>query len=244
VVEKKMGMPNLFVNRWNARIALGGLLAVACLTPPGLFAQGLDACGPTPLVKAALDQIPSRQSPTQTDWQFHEQQLAAIQALRKQYPDDLFIERFYISRMGSLRHPEHKDQIIQEFKARHEQAPNGPKWAYLYGEALVGRDSPGAIKLLNGALAQAPSFPWPRLALVEIYNSRNFRDKDLATTQIKAFLAACPESLEGYRALAALDNKELILPEAAKLRTLLQGRSDAEALRAYPTLWSCLAYKK
>src|SRR5262245_14177761 len=62
-------------------------------------AQSLEACEPAPAVKAGLDQVPSYQPPDQTDWQYHERRLSAIQALLKQFPDDLFAQRVFINSM-------------------------------------------------------------------------------------------------------------------------------------------------
>jgi len=223
-------------SRLIVRTATLGLLSLAfCLTPRVLRAQGLDACGPAPAVKTELDAIPSRQTPAQTGWQFHERQFQAVQALLKQFSDDLFVERRYVNVMYES---EDKDKVIQEFKARHEQAPDDPEWSYLYALALMGRQSGDSIKLLNGALVKAPNFPWPHLSLVEIYNAPAFLDKTMATEHMKAFMAACPSSLDGYRSLTGFDDKAMIGKYAARLRTLLQPRTDTEALGAYPTLWS------
>ena len=90
-----------FRRAWVLGSFLPGLLFVAPLGLRAQGAQGLDACGPAPAVKSGLDQLPARQPPAQTDWQYHEQRLAAIQALRKQYPDDLFVQRTYIDEMSS-----------------------------------------------------------------------------------------------------------------------------------------------
>ena len=54
--------------------------------PPNARAQSTEVCGPAPAVKAALDQLP-QQTPALTDWQFHQQRAAALQALLRQYPD-------------------------------------------------------------------------------------------------------------------------------------------------------------
>jgi hypothetical protein len=208
--------------------------------PAGAWAQGLDACEPAPAVKAALDQIPSffpyYQSPLQTDWQYEQQRLSAIQALLQQYPDDVFVLRTYIN---SVRHPEDLDKLVEEFKARHERNPDDPLSSYLYGNALFGRDTPQAIKLYESALARAPKFPWPHYSLVMIYNSPNFLNKDQKASHMKALLNLCPDSLEGYTLLAELfDDKEMLREGAAKLRALLEPRSDTEALKAYSDLWS------
>jgi hypothetical protein len=205
------------------------------MIPAGLWAQSLDACGPAPAVKAALDELPSDQSPAQTEWQFREQRQSAIQALLKQYPNDLFVQRTYIE---SADDPDDRDKLIEEYKTRHEQKPDDLSLAYLYGLTLIGRDSPQAIKLFESALEKAPKFPWPHYWLLGIYNAPKFFNKEQATSHMRAFLNLCPESLDGYRRLTDFDDKEMIQQGAVKLRALLQPRSDPEALSAYSTLWS------
>ena len=110
--------------------------------------------------------------------------------------------------------------------------------AYLYAVTLEGRQSAGAIKILNATLAKSPRFPWPHLSLAELYGTPVFLNKDERAGQAKAFLAACPESLDGYRGLAALDDKDFLAQSAAKLRALLRTRTDMDAIRAYATLWA------
>jgi hypothetical protein len=191
-------------------------------------------CGPAPAVKLALDGLPE-QTPALTDWQFHEQHAAAIQALLRQYPGNVFVQKAYI---GSMYGRSDKDKVIAEYKARYEQNPNDAQLAYLYGLTLVGRQSPEAIKLLSGVLQKDPNFALPHLQLVTIYSSQAFMDKEQRVAHLKAFLDACPASLDGYQPLTRIDDKDLQGTYAAKLRTLLAGRSDPDAVGAYRTLWS------
>jgi hypothetical protein len=214
---------------WCALAAL--LLA---FIPPGVWAESYDACGPAPAVKAALDQLP-QQTPAQTDWQFHEQRAAALQALLRQYPEDVFVQRAYIDSMGSWSD---KDKVSAEYQARYERNPNNPQAAYLYGMTLVGRQSPEAIKLFSAALHEGPKFPWPHLQLVTIYNSPVFLNKEQSAAHLRAFLDACPASLDGYEALTRMDDKDLVRPYTAPLRTLLANRNDPDAVGAYRTLWT------
>ena len=197
-------------------------------------AQSADACGPAPAVKAALGQLPE-QTPAQTDWQFHEQHAAALHALLRQYPDDVFVQRAYINSMGSRSD---KDKVIAEYKARYERNPNNPRAAYLYGLTLIGRQSPEAIKLFSAALKKDPKFERPHLDLVTIYNSPVFLNKEQSAASLRAFLDACPDSLDGYDPLTRMDDKDLLRPYAAQLRTLLASRSDSDAVGAYRTLWA------
>src|SRR5258708_1710670 len=116
-----------------ARICLLALLVG--LTPRVLRAQSANMCAPSPAVKVALDQL-SRRTPPKTEWQFHDQRAAAIKALLKQYPDDLFVQQVYIHSMDGRSD---KDRVITEYKPRQEQNPDSAQQAYLYGVALVGR---------------------------------------------------------------------------------------------------------
>jgi hypothetical protein len=202
--------------------------------PVNAWAQSADVCGPAPDVKAALDQLPE-QTPALSDWQFHEQHAAALRALLIQYPDDVFVQRAYINSMYGRSD---KDKVIAEYKARYERNPDDPRLAYLYGMTLVGRQSPEALKLFSAALKEDPKFPWPHLQLVTIYNSSVFLNKEQRDAHLRAFLDACPASLDGYQPLTRMDDKDLLRPYAARLRTLLATRSDPDAVGAYRTLWS------
>ena len=216
------------------RVGLCFSLLSVGLAPRNAWAQSAEVCGPAPAVKLALDGLP-QQTPALTDWQFHEQYAAAIQALLRQYPGDVFVQKAYI---GSMHGRSDKDKVIAEYKARHEQNPDNAQLAYLYGMTLVGRQSSEAIKLLSSALKADPKFPWPHLQLVTIYSSPVFLDKEQRVAHLKAFLEACPASLEGYEPLPRIDDKDLQRIYAAKLRTLLASRSDPDAVGAYTTLWS------
>ncbi len=219
---------------------VGVLLCVsACavfVTTGDLRAHPYEACEPAPAVRAALDKLRSDRPPEQTEWQYREKKRTALQALIAQ-PDNLFVQREYVNFIaGSDR--EEREKAIGEYKARLVQHPDDPQSAYLYGLMLVGRNSPESIKLFTSALERAPNFPWPHLSLVTIYASPNFLDKEKARTHMKAFLAVCPASFEGYEQLTRIDDRDLNAQGAAKLRPILQGRNDAEAIGAYSSLWS------
>jgi hypothetical protein len=201
-----------------------------------LRAQSYEACEPAPAIKAAIDKLPSERLPSQTQWQYHEKKRAALQALLAN-SNDPFVERAYVNFIARSDWNE-RAKVIDEYKARQAQHPDDPEAAYLYGLILTGSNSPEAVKLFTSALEKAPHFPWPHLGLVTIYSSPNFLDKEKAKAHVRAFLAACPTSFEGYERLARIDDRELSAQSAAKLRPILEGRHDAEAIGAYSTLWS------
>jgi AhpC/TSA family len=219
------------------RLPASALLSVCWLVAgAAALAQNTPTCEPSPAVKAALDQLPSFQNASQTDWQFHELRQSAIQALLRQYPDDVFVKRADIP---ARSYPNtDRDKVVAEYKALHEQHPDDARIDYLYGLTLVGRDSPQAVKVFNAALEKDPSFPYPRLELVHIFSSPNFLDKAQAESQVKTFISACPATFDGYEPLARMDNRPLIAESAQKLRQVIGSRTDPEALGAYTTLWS------
>ncbi len=210
------------------------LMLLMGLAPRQAWAQSGAVCGPAPDVKLAIDALPE-QSPAQTDWQYHEQRAAAIQALLHKYSSDVFVEKAYINLMDSRSD---KEKVIAEYKARHEQNPDDAKLAYLYGLTLVGRQSPEAIKLFTDALKQDPNFAPPHLQLVSIYSSPVLIDKEQRLAHLKAYLEVCPSSFEGYESLMRVDDKDLQRTYAAKLRPLIANRTDPDAVGAYTTLWS------
>jgi hypothetical protein len=213
------------------------LLAALLLgvTPNGLLAEDIDACGPSSPVKAALEALPPYAAPDQTERQYREQKLEKIQALIRQYPGDLFVNRAYIE---FLSESPDREKVSEHYKELSEKNPNDSGSLYLYGTSLVGRNSPDAIRVFERSIEKDPKFAWPHLSLMDIYSSRNFSNKQEAIKHAKAFLDLCPSSLEGYEHLTNLDDHALLAASTQKLRALLAGRSDPDAVGAFRTLWS------
>lgn len=215
------------------RIALLIALLLAAV-PARAPAQTADWCIPPAAVKAALDRLPAT-LPEEMQWQYEQKHIAAVQELLTRFPGDLFVQRAYIESMSRRAD---KDKVIAEYQARYEHSPDDPVAAYLYAVTLEGRRSAEAIKILDATLKKYPQFPWPHHALALLYSTPVFQNKDERVKQAKAFVAACPESLDGYRQLLGLDDKDLLAANAAKLRALLRTRTDMDGIRAYATLWS------
>lgn len=190
-------------------------------------------------MQAGLDALP-KQAPADTDWGFREKNLAAVQALIRQHPRDLFVQRYYI---WAMREPTERREVIDEYEEKVARSGGNAQMAYFYGVTLIGRQSAESIKLFEGALQKDAKFPWPHLGLVELYDAPAFRNRAKADAHVKAFLDACPSSFDGYQHLARFsENKELIRDGMANLRRVVQKRSDIHAVSAYQTLWD-LEYK-
>jgi hypothetical protein len=221
----------------SPRVSLGTLCACLVMLVCARFpvaAQEHDACGASPEVKAALDGLP-RQTPSDTEWAFHEKEIAAIQDLLHKYPANFFLQRRYINEMYGR--PD-KAKVIEEYKSQSAANPDSPELAYFYADTVVGRQSPEAIKLFSTALEKDPKFPWPHLSLARIYGSPVFQDKAKQKAHVLAFLDACPDVREGYEVLGGLDDRTLMRERAGQWRARLAKRSDNDAMIAYTTLWS------
>ena len=215
------------------RIGLLFALSLAVL-PAQTPAQPADWCSPSAAVKAALDQLPE-QSPAETRWDFQQKRSAAIQDLLTRFPGDLFVQKTYIR---SMQRPADKDKVIAEYKARYDRNPDDPAVAYLYNMALEGRQSVrGHPDIARGPREESPvslAASRPR----ELYGTPVFANKEQKEKELKAFVAACPDSMDGYRKLPEMDDKAFLASRAAKLRASLSTRTDIEAIEAYQTLWS------
>jgi len=238
IVESEAKMWEFRINSvlgWEGsvqRVLMWPVLLLATTTL-GVGAQGTDPCAPSPAVQAAIDNLPVR-SLAETDWEFRQKLLSAHQALLSRYPDDMFVQRAYISVARQFDW----DKLSREYKALHEQKPDDPRIAFLYGLLLEGRRSAEAIQVLEGALAKRPDYPWPHRPLARIYRARNFLKKDLADAHDRAFLEACPAELGSYGPLLSMDDKALLASAATRLRAVIEKRTDAAAIGAYQALWS------
>lgn len=213
------------------RRLFAGFLPILLLAAPAIAQQ----CGPSPEVGAALDNLPLQQA-SETDWQYLQSRRNALQELMRRFPGDVFIERLYIGMPPESRAA--REKMVSDYKDRHEKNPGDARLTYLYGLSLVNRDSRESIRLFDAALTSNPDFAPPHLKLVSIYNSPNFKNKELALQHLKAFLEACPESFDGYSPLNTVNDQDLIASYSSRLRQILAKRSDMDAIGAYQTLWS------
>src|SRR5216684_3977895 len=173
-------------------------------------AQQWDACNPSSEVKAALDLLPES-APDQTKWGFHQKELEAIQALRRQYPNDIFVERRYIE---AVEDRTERPRVIEEYKAKWMANSQNPLMPYLYGLVLIGPESSESIQLLNGALEKDPKFAWPHLSLAQIFLRGNFATLarrmrtegpfSIFVRRLSRDIKNCPEPMISRKRLASM----------------------------------------
>jgi thiol-disulfide isomerase/thioredoxin len=187
-------------------------------------------CEPTTEVRTALNDAPNVFDFTQS----LEERLRPIRALAAKYPHDLFVQMRYQDRFRRQTH------LYQEFDralAMYRVAPGDPVSRFLEARLTASFDAVKAEAMLTELIAAAPDFPWPHLAVAELTDRSAFRDAKKAETHLRAFLAACPASVEGYAMLRTVEDPQMISDGAKKLRGLLEGRMDAGSLPYWNRLW-------
>lgn len=232
-------------------------LTLLCAAPLVFFCcssawaqTGASLCGASPKIQAALDNIyKQKQAPGETDYAYWHSTMQALKTLAQRYPHNYFVQRAYVTRLigpdpSTQGWPSERGalQAIAEYKALHKRHPHDAVIAELYATTLIDRDTPAAIKLLEGALQENPSFPWPNMALVRIYTSRNFHDPAKAESHLSAFLSACPENLSAYTWVQGMGIDEFtrkIAPQWRKIlaKQLEKRKVSDQAIGEYPALW-------
>lgn len=154
------------------------------------------------------------------------------EALAK-YPNDLFLNRWLLAspqiRSGAL---------AGEYRAKLDAHPADPKFLYLYGQSLIGRDTPNAVDFLRQALAKDPELTYAHWALLEVYSSLNFRDSAKTVESIRAFAVHCPTNVDVYQYTRYVEDPAALRELAAMFRRTVENRNTVGVASVYPNLWT------
>jgi thiol-disulfide isomerase/thioredoxin len=219
------------------------LAALLLFTAP-LMAQTtsqMSSCAPSPEVRKAIaDQLEDKKF----DKLSYSEQVAhthdVLEKLIERYPHEITLQRRLMSATrngGEALHPGSWAAMQDEYRQRAKANPNDPMVLDLAGYALIGTDTPEAIRLLDAAKTQAPQFAWPYLDLANIYASGKFKDKQKSTENLTVFWTACPATTDyGARWQLAKDTA-LEAKVAPALRAQLEKETDPKQLKEYEYLW-------
>jgi hypothetical protein len=188
-------------------------------------------CEASTKVKEALRNLPESTGDSQAD---RAARIAALKALLKRYPYDLFVHSRY---QDEAMYPtvKERDAVIAEYSTLAEKHAKDPVYAYLAARAQIGVNTKLVLPQLEALTSRVPS---ARLALVRIYQASNFKDPKKAREQLETFMKSCPATLSPYQYLRSAEPSEFLTQSVERLRTLLQSRTDREAIGYYSTLWS------
>ena len=199
-------------------------------------AAALAQCEPPPPVRQILDRY-AQQSRTAHFKADRDAAAAILVAGLGDHPDDAFLLR---ARMRALERESDPGAQLEWAHAQHDQHPDRPIYALLHAEALVGRDTPAARRMIEALAAAHPELPQAWLALANISATGNFLDPPQTRRALAAFLERCPAPLAGstLRLIARHGTPEQIASTAAAVRRRLEAESDPAPPEAWEALWT------
>jgi thiol-disulfide isomerase/thioredoxin len=211
--------------------------ALGCALLPAQAALPLPGCETAPEVRKIMDE---KLDDTALDklkiaerWAFERK---TLEDLIEKYPREL---RPYESLGSGVREyaPDEYEALRDRWVKMAKDHPDDPLALLLAGEALSGKDTPEAIRLLEAAKAKAPNFAWPSLQLANLYFSGKRADKDKVAANLEAFFTVCPASAS-RRAHFLLNKDQPLQPKVAvTMRASLEKETDPKRLSDYGVLW-------
>jgi thiol-disulfide isomerase/thioredoxin len=207
------------------------ILAFAIFPHAARTQTPVDACEPPAAIQALS---PNRYAGIHLSEADRTARIARIREAIAQSPDDLFLNRWLIE----LQPNPQIGSLAAEFQEKLAKHPDDPRYLYLYARALVGKDTPSAIKSLEQVIARAPKLPWTYFAFTRIYSSAAFHDKAKVAEYLRAYRQVCPANLDAFEQLNMIEDEHALRELAGALRAQLKNTADPRNLRYYPTLWA------
>jgi thiol-disulfide isomerase/thioredoxin len=169
-----------------------------------------------------------------------DERVAGAKKVREQLPSDYSAHRFYqyTSYYSKGYRGFFSSALQEEYRKLLDAHPESLMYLMMYARTLVGSNTPEAVRLFDKILTREPNYQPPRLKLLEIYSTPAFRDNAKLVANADAFWKVCPDSLSPYAYIKGVSDAAFNARAAARLRKLLEGRTDYEALGLYGTLWS------
>ena len=149
--------------------------------------------------------------------------------------EDFFLYKHLLDLTPSKPKP---GPLAGEFQKKLEQHPNDARFLYLYGQSLIGKDTPEAIVYLNRAMGAAPTIPWTYTALASIYSSRSFADNTKLLANLHAYRELCPQNLDGFRYLNKLKDSGNDQELDRELRPLLEASHEPGDADLWRLVWA------
>ncbi len=141
-------------------------------------------------------------------------------------------------RLDALPERPRPGALAAEYAQLLHDHPGDPRFLYLHGRALIGRNTQQALAELGQAVALAPDMPWPYAALARIYGSRMFHDSAKLLENARRYRRLCPDNLDGFDYLDQVTDGSESRAWARDLRPLLEKSTDRGALKYWRKLWA------
>jgi hypothetical protein len=165
------------------------LVIIACCS--SLCGAQVNFCGPSAEIRRALDKATATQI---MKMNMFEQNVAPLEALKKEFPDNLFVHEEYQNAVQQFGVEGHLRALVAEYQVLSSEHPGDLMYRYLYVRSTIGRNTAAAVQELTTLLAEDPEFAPARESLAEIYASDTFGDHDKETAQEERVSQLCPGS--------------------------------------------------
>ena len=188
-------------------------------------------CEPAPAVAPAIARVQALRDRGGARDDLTAQARQILEAAVRSHPGDVFANLEYLFWHREKGH----DDIIARYRSAMQQHAGDRRRQLFYAASLMGTNTPEALRRLTELAT--PDFPYPYLLIGQIRSYQKFEDKAALTANLVRFVNACPSYLRAYELLGFAGIGEELGPVATRLRKVLAGRSDREAVRAYRWLW-------
>ncbi|HTS63848.1 MAG TPA: TlpA disulfide reductase family protein [Candidatus Acidoferrales bacterium] len=151
------------------------------------------------------------------------------------HPHDYFLLRMTLITTGE------KDNALAWAKSMREKYPEQPVYDLIYAQALVGRDTPAAQRLLEALKTSHPELTRAHLVLADsIFGYGRRKDTGRARREVEEFVSACPAPLDTspLRSIGANLPREQAMSVAAGVRKRLAGMPDSAMTGVWGALWA------
>jgi tetratricopeptide (TPR) repeat protein len=163
------------------------LAIVACCS--SVFGAEISLCGPSAEIRSALQKATAAQAVKMNEF---EQIIAPLQALKRKYPNSLFVHEEYQNAVQEYGVEGHLRALQADYQVLSTEHPENLMYRYLYVRSTIGRSTAIAIQELTAMLAENPEFAAGHESLAEIYASDAFGDHDKGMAEQERFWQLCP----------------------------------------------------
>ena len=169
-------------------------------------------CGPSPEIRDQLEKTTVLVS----DASDFDRAIEPLAALRRKYPDDLWVSQRYQDAVQQYGVEGHLRKLTEDYQVLSMQHPEGVMYTYLYARSLMGRNTLAAAEQMTEIIKDHPDYAPAHVSLAEIYASPTFHDQAKEKTERETSLALCPGS-ELRQQPAGLPDPSPLLEQAENL---------------------------
>jgi len=167
--------------------------------------------------------------------------IAILDEALKRHPHDFFLLRSRMMMEGSSLFLEGGGQAEQLawIEAMRKKNPDQPVYALLHATALLGKNTPEAIRMFEALKTNRPESAQVHLELVGVYSFGKFKSKEKVEQELSAFVKLCPApfSASALSIITRNGTPDQIAKTAAALRTRLEAENDPVLRNSWEALW-------